>query len=213
MRTCDHCRFLSATRVVIDRRLAGQVRRRARACAHGCSASAFIVQMRMLITGAAGDVGRHVASAATRAGHEVVAHVRRDSPTGDPAAAELVALGARRLSNWERVPLSPRSCGVCTRRGTKSIPRLCVRASSTGTDRGEARPLEGLGAMSGAAVCALLRVFRSRRRATKLASISGAGLAASLVDQAAAPLGRRVHELDDDRRRPFRHPVTGTVIV
>jgi len=51
--------------------------------------------MRMLIVGATGYVGRHVVEAAAQAGHDVVAHIRPDSPSGDRAAARVVASGAR----------------------------------------------------------------------------------------------------------------------
>lgn len=51
--------------------------------------------MRMLIAGATGYVGRNVVAEAVRGGHDVVAHVRPGSSTGDRRAASLVALGAR----------------------------------------------------------------------------------------------------------------------
>lgn len=51
--------------------------------------------MRFLVVGATGYVGRNVVRVAVRAGHEVVAHVRPDSASGDRAAAALVAAGAR----------------------------------------------------------------------------------------------------------------------
>jgi uncharacterized protein YbjT (DUF2867 family) len=59
--------------------------------------------MRMLIAGATGYVGRHVVGTACRAGHEVIAHVRPESSTGDRAAADLVAGGARVV----RTPWTP----------------------------------------------------------------------------------------------------------
>jgi len=49
----------------------------------------------MLIVGATGYVGRNVVTAARRAGHDVVAHVRPDSASGERDAATLVATGAR----------------------------------------------------------------------------------------------------------------------
>jgi hypothetical protein len=70
----------------------------------------------------------------------------------------------------------------------------------TGNDRADARPAERAGAFVGDAVCALLRVVGGRKRAAKLASITGADLAKILVELAASPLDRRVHELDDFRR-------------
>lgn len=80
-------------------------------------------------------------------------------------------------------------------------PFTVVRPSFiTGPDRGEPRPAERAGALVGDAVCALLRLVGARRRAAKLASISGPELAKILLDLAAAPLDRRVHELDDFRR-------------
>ena len=51
--------------------------------------------MQFLVIGATGYVGRNVVAAGIRAGHEVIAHVRPESATGDRAAAELVAAGAR----------------------------------------------------------------------------------------------------------------------
>jgi hypothetical protein len=46
----------------------------------------------------------------------------------------------------------------------------------------------------------VLRFVGARRRAAKLASVTGAVLARILVDLAAEPLDGRVHELDDFRR-------------
>lgn len=57
----------------------------------------------MMIAGATGYVGRHVVTAAHRAGHEVIAHIRPDSANGDRASAELVAHGARVV----RMPWTP----------------------------------------------------------------------------------------------------------
>ena len=51
--------------------------------------------MQFLVVGATGYVGRNIVVAGLRAGHEVIAHVRPESPTGDRAAAELVSAGAR----------------------------------------------------------------------------------------------------------------------
>jgi uncharacterized protein YbjT (DUF2867 family) len=80
-------------------------------------------------------------------------------------------------------------------------PFTVVRPSFiTGPDRGEVRPGERAGAMATDALCALLRMVGSRRRAAKLASITGPDLAAILVELAALPLDGRVHELDDFRR-------------
>lgn len=233
--------------------------------------------MRMLLAGATGYVGRHVAAAASRAGHEVIAHVRPDSPTGDRAAAALVAHGARVVRTpwvpeaWYRMLESDSPDRIFLLLGTTASRAKAARATGgpdasqasidlgltmlainaarnavpaaglvylsalgasptgneylrvrahvesalfggpnpftvvrpsfiTGTDRGETRLLERLGARSGDAVCAMLRIVGARRRAAKLASISGAALAVILVDLAAAPLDRRVHELDDYRR-------------
>jgi nucleoside-diphosphate-sugar epimerase len=47
--------------------------------------------MRLLVVGATGYVGRHVTAVARRAGHDVLAHVRPGSPTGDRAAAGFAA--------------------------------------------------------------------------------------------------------------------------
>ena len=80
-------------------------------------------------------------------------------------------------------------------------PFTVVRPSFiTGPDRAEARPAERVSAAFGDALAALLRVIGSRRRAATLASISGPELARILVELAAGPLDRRVHELDDFRR-------------
>jgi len=49
----------------------------------------------MLIVGATGYVGGNVVAATLRAGHDVVAHVRPGSASGDRAAANLVASGAQ----------------------------------------------------------------------------------------------------------------------
>ncbi len=233
--------------------------------------------MKMLIAGATGYVGRHVASAAVRAGHEVVAHVRPDSPSGDRAAAELVGLGARVLrtpwiaEGWYRMLEAESPERLFLLLGTTAARARAARASGgpdasqgsidqgltmlavtaarhatpaaglvylsalgasssgneylrvrahvesalvegpnpftvvrpsfvTGDDRGEARPLERLGALSGDALCAVLRMVGARRRAAKLASVTGSALARILVDLAAEPLDGRVHELDDFRR-------------
>ena len=51
----------------------------------------------MLVAGATGYVGRHVVATARAAGHEVLAHVRPDSASGDRAAAALAATGVRVL--------------------------------------------------------------------------------------------------------------------
>lgn len=80
-------------------------------------------------------------------------------------------------------------------------PFTVVRPSFiTGPDRAEARPAERVRAAFGDALAALLRVIGNRRRAATLASISGPELARILVELAAGPLDRRVHELDDFRR-------------
>ena len=80
-------------------------------------------------------------------------------------------------------------------------PFTVVRPSFiTGNDRGERRPGERAGALVGDALCAVLRLVGARRRAAKLASISGPELAKILLALAANPLDRRVHELDDFRR-------------
>jgi uncharacterized protein YbjT (DUF2867 family) len=233
--------------------------------------------MRMLIAGATGYVGRHVAATAVRAGHDVVAHVRPESPTGDRDSAQLVGLGARALRTdwtpeaWYRMleaespdrlflllgttasraraanaagsadasqsaidqgltmlaitaarhaapaagvvylsALGASSSGneyLRVRAHVESAlaegpnPFTVIRPSFiTGADRPEARPLERLGALSGDALCAVLRIVGARRRAAKLASITGTALARILVDLAAQPLDGRVHELDDFRR-------------
>ncbi len=233
--------------------------------------------MRLLIVGATGYVGRHVIAAASRDGHDVVAHVRPESPSGDRAAAELVGLGARVLRTpwvaeaWYRMleAESPdrlflllgttasrareaRAAGrpdasqtaidqgltllaISAARNAAPLaglvylsalgasptgneylrvrahveaaladgpnPFTAVRPSFiTGADRGEARPVERLGAMVGDALCAILRFAGARRRAAKMASISGTALARILIDLAATPLDRNVHELDEFRR-------------
>ena len=80
-------------------------------------------------------------------------------------------------------------------------PFTVVRPSFiTGSDRDESRPGERIGAVLGDAVCAVLRLVGSRRRAARLASITGAELAQLLVELAGRPLDHRVHELDDFRR-------------
>lgn len=80
-------------------------------------------------------------------------------------------------------------------------PFTVVRPSFiTGPDRAETRPAERVGEVFGDAVAALLRMVGNRRRAATLASISGPDLARILVELAAGPLDRRVHELDDFRR-------------
>lgn len=80
-------------------------------------------------------------------------------------------------------------------------PFTVVRPSFiTGNDRDERRPAERAWALAGNAACALLRLVGARRRAAKMASISGPELAKILLDLASAPLDRRVHELDDFRR-------------
>jgi uncharacterized protein YbjT (DUF2867 family) len=230
----------------------------------------------MLIVGASGYVGRHVVAAAAHAGHDVVAHVRPESPTGDRAAAELVGLGARVIRTpwaaeaWYRMLDAERPDRIFLLLGTTASRTRAARASGgpdasqsaidkgltlcaitaakhaapaaglvylsalgaspsgneylrvrahiesaladgpnpftvlrpsfiTGSDRREARPLERLGAMAGDAVCAILRFVGARRRAARLASVSGATLAHILVELATAPLDRGVHELDDFR--------------
>jgi uncharacterized protein YbjT (DUF2867 family) len=233
--------------------------------------------MRMLIVGATGYVGRHVAAEARRAGHEVVAHVRPGSPSGDRSAAQLVALGARVVRTpwapdaWVRFLEAELPDRIFLLLGTTSArarsaretggpdasqaavdlglttltigaarvaspetglvylsalgasatgneylrvratveaalvtgpnPFTVVRPSFiTGPDRDEARPAERVGAVVGDALCALLRLVGSRRRAAQWASITGADLAKILVELAAFPLDRRVHALDDFRR-------------
>ena len=51
--------------------------------------------MIFLVIGATGYVGRNVVTHAVAAGHDVIAHVRPESASGDRAAAQLVAAGAR----------------------------------------------------------------------------------------------------------------------
>lgn len=230
----------------------------------------------MLIVGASGYVGRHVVAVAARAGHDVIAHVRPESPMGDRTAAELVGLGARVIRTpwaaeaWYRMldaetpdrvflllgttasrtraararggPDASQSAidkaltGCVINAAQHAVPAaglvylsalgaspsgneyLRVRAHIeaaladgpnpftvirpsfiTGADRGEARPVERVGAITVDAVCALLRFVGARRRAARLASVSGAALARILVEVAAAPLDRGVHALDDFR--------------
>lgn len=232
--------------------------------------------MRMMIAGATGYVGRHVVEHAHRAGHEVIAHVRPGSATGDRAAAELVAAGARVVrmpwtpEGWfrqleleppdrlflllgttaQRVRAARSAGGADASQGTIDLgltmlavgtaraaspeaglvylsaigasaagneylrvratvegalvagpnPFTVVRPSFiTGADRDEVRPGERVGAAAVDAFCAALRLIGQRRRAAKLASISGGELARILVELAAQPLDRRVHELDDFR--------------
>ncbi len=232
--------------------------------------------MRMLIAGATGYVGRNVAAEAVRAGHDVLAHVRPDSASGDRASAELVALGARvvrtpwtteawyRLIDAERperlflllgttaarakvaaatgidasqqavdlgltmlaiaaarmaapetglvylssLGASPTGNEYLRVRATVEAalvtgpnPFTVVRPSFiTGPDRDEARLGERVGALVGDAVCAILRQAGARRRAARWGSITGPALSRILVALAAAPLDRRMHELDDFRR-------------
>lgn len=66
-------------------------------------------------------------------------------------------------------------------------------------DRGESRPAERMGAVLLDSVAVLLGLLGNRRRAAKLASISGPALASMLVGLASEPLDGRVHELDDFR--------------
>ncbi len=230
----------------------------------------------MLIVGASGYVGRHVVAVAARAGHDVIAHVRPESPMGDRTAAELVGLGARVIRTpwaaeaWYRMldaetpdrvflllgttasrtraararggPDASQSAidkaltGCVINAAQHAVPAaglvylsalgaspsgneyLRVRAHIetaladgpnpftvirpsfiTGADRGEARPVERVGAITVDAVCALLRFVGARGRAARLASVSGAALAHILVEVAAAPLDRGVHALDDFR--------------
>lgn len=80
-------------------------------------------------------------------------------------------------------------------------PFTVVRPSYiTGSDRSESRPSERVGAVVVDSVCAVLRLVGARNRAATLASITGPALAKILVELAAGPLDRRVHELDDFRR-------------
>jgi uncharacterized protein YbjT (DUF2867 family) len=233
--------------------------------------------MQMLVIGATGYVGRHVVAEGVRAGHDVIAHVRPGSASGDRAAAALVAAGARAVRTdwtaeaWYRametdaparifllLGTTAAKARAATRAGTGDAslqavdlgltmmalntarvtspeagliylsalgasatgneylrvratvetallagpnPFTVVRPSFiTGADRGESRLGERVGAMAGDALCAVLRVLGARRRAARLASISGPELARILVGLAAGPLDRRVHELDDFRR-------------
>ncbi len=232
--------------------------------------------MRMMIAGATGYVGRYVVSAARRAGHDVIAHVRPESASGDRAAAALVAAGARVVRTpwmpeaWYRqleleapdrlflllgttaqraraarsagqadasqgaIDLGLTMLAIGTARaaspetglvylsalgasptGNEYLrvrstiegalaagpnPFTVVRPSFiTGADRDEARPGERFGAVAVNAFCAVLRLIGQRRRAARLASISGGELADLLVALAGKPLDRRVHELDDFR--------------
>jgi uncharacterized protein YbjT (DUF2867 family) len=232
--------------------------------------------MRFLVIGATGYVGRSLVGLAASAGHEVVAHVRPDSPTGDRAAADLVAAGARVVRTawtgeaWyryleanpvERIVLALGTTSSRTRAASRvgaanasqaavdlgltmmlltaartAAPEaglvylsalgasatgneyLRVRATVeaalssgpnpftvvrpsfiTGPDRSESRPVERIGAAVGNSLAAVFRVAGNRRRAAKLASISGPELASILVGLASEPLDGRVHELDDFR--------------
>lgn len=234
--------------------------------------------MRMLIVGATGYVGRHVVTEARRAGgHDVIAHVRPGSATGDRDAASLVAGGARVIRtpwtaeawyrNLEAEPVEriflllgttaararaaraaggPDASQTAIDQGltlmalgaartaspeagviylsafgasTTGIEYLRVRATVeaalvsgpnpftvvrpnfiVGPDRAESRTGERIGAMLGDAIASVLRLVGSRRRAARLASITGSELAKILVELAGRPLDRRVHELDDFRR-------------
>lgn len=233
--------------------------------------------MRMLIVGATGYVGGHVVTEARRAGHDVIAHVRPGSATGDRDAASLVAVGARVIRTpwtaeaWyrqleaepvERLFLllgttaararaasaagGPDASQTTIDRGLTLMALGAVRTASpetgliylsalgasangneylrvratveaalvsgpnpftvvrpsliTGSDRAESRPIESVSAVVGDAVCAVLRLVGSRRRAARLASITGLELAKILVELAGKPLDRGVHELDDFRR-------------
>src|SRR3954452_2354602 len=51
--------------------------------------------MRLLVTGAAGMLGRDVAAAAGSAGHDVIALARRDLDIADPAAVRAAVEAAR----------------------------------------------------------------------------------------------------------------------
>jgi uncharacterized protein YbjT (DUF2867 family) len=231
----------------------------------------------MLVIGATGYVGRHLVAEGVRTGHDVVAHVRPDSISGDRAAAALVASGARVARTawtpaaWYKALEADPPDRIFLLLGTTAAKaRAAMRAGSgdaslqtidlgltmmalgtagvaapeagliylsalgasasgneylrvratveaalvsgsnpftvvrpsfiTGSDRGESRPGERVGAALGDGLCAVLRVVGARRRAAKLASITGLELARILVALAAAPLDRRVHELDDFRR-------------
>lgn len=233
--------------------------------------------MRILVVGASGYVGRHAVAVARRAGHDVIAHVRPGSATGDRSAAALVAAGARVVRtpwqppDWFRLleaeapdriflllGTTARRASEAKRAGGQDASQtaidlglttmvistartaspdtglvylsalgasatgneyLRVRASIeamleggpnpytvvrpsfiTGPDREEARPAERFGAMAGDALCALLRLVGSRRRAARWGSISGAALSSILVRLAEQPLDLQVHELDDFRR-------------
>ncbi|MES3034997.1 MAG: NAD-dependent epimerase/dehydratase family protein [Gemmatimonadota bacterium] len=232
--------------------------------------------MRMLIAGATGYVGRNVTVEAARAGHDVIAHVRPDSTSGDRTAAEIVATGARVVRTpwtaeaWYRLIEHERPARLFLLLGTTAarariaaaagedasqqavdlgLTMLAVGASRvaapemglvylsslgasatgneylrvratveaalvtgpnpftvvrpsfiTGTDRHEVRLGERVGALVGDAVCAILRQAGARRRAARWGSVTGPALARILVALAAAPLDRRVHELDDFRR-------------
>jgi uncharacterized protein YbjT (DUF2867 family) len=82
-----------------------------------------------------------------------------------------------------------------------SLPWTVVRPSFiTGDDRGELRVGERIGAMVVDAICVTLRLVGARRRAARLASITGPALARILVELSERdPLDRRVHELDELR--------------
>lgn len=232
--------------------------------------------MRMLISGATGYVGRHVVTEARRRGHEVIAHIRPNSSSGDVRAAAFEALGAIvARTEWtpdawtalmaaqrpdrlflllgttaSRAKAAKASGGSDASQGAIDLgltvlamtavltaspdtgilylsalgasaagneylqvratieaslasgaaPYTVVRPSFiTGDDRGESRPEERLGAMAVDAFCSILRMVGARRRAAKLASITGAELAGLLVTLAEQPLDRRVHGLDDLR--------------
>lgn len=231
----------------------------------------------MLVVGATGYVGRHVVRVARAGGHDVVAHVRPESTSGDRAAAALVADGARVLRTpwtseaWYRALETELPDRIFLLLGTTAARARAAKASGgadasqsavdlglttlmltaartaspeaglvylsslgasatgneylrvratveaalvtgpnpftvvrpsfiTGPDRDEARPAERIGAALGDAFCSVLRLLGMRRRAARLASISGDALARVLVGVAAEPLDRRVHELDDFRR-------------
>jgi uncharacterized protein YbjT (DUF2867 family) len=233
--------------------------------------------MQMLIIGATGYVGRSLVRQAVAAGHDVLAHVRPDSPAADRNAAGIVAAGARVVRTpwqgdaWYRALEEAPPDRIFLALGTTAArakvaaaagapdasqsavdlgltmmalsaartaspeaglvylsalgasatgneylrvratveaalvsgpnPFTVVRPSFiTGNDRGERRPGERAGAIIGDALCAVLRLVGARRRAAKLASISGPELAKILLALATDPLDRRVHELDDFRR-------------